>query len=67
MGDTVIMPSDAINGLKVENKIPVDAANFDKICRTCLSTQKIQSIFTLKYNELEVLQLLDSCVSIQVS
>lgn len=55
------------NNLKVEDKLPASASNFDKICRTCLSEQKNQSIFALKYNEISILSLLDSCVSIKVS
>lgn len=66
-GTEAAQENNVVNNLKVEDKIPASASNFDQICRTCLSPQKNQSIFALKYNEISILSLLDSCVSIQVS
>lgn len=51
--------------LKVEDSV-ITTNNFDKMCRTCLSTREIQSIYVLKFDETPVLDLLDSCASIQV-
>lgn len=50
-----------------DNYIQININDFEKICRTCLSSHEIQSIFDLKYNDTMVLDLLLSCTSLEVS
>lgn len=59
-------PNDIFSSLKMESGISILPSNFDRICRICFSTHKIESIFALKYNDTPLSSLLDSCVSIHV-
>lgn len=51
---------------ETKTNMPIHVNDFDKICRTCFSTVKIQPIFALKYNETAIVSFLDSSASIHV-
>lgn len=57
-------PSDAFQN---SGYVPIGINDFEKICRTCLSSHEIQPIFDLKFNDTMVLDLLLSCASLEVS
>lgn len=46
--------------------VEISLDDFDKICRICLSSNEIHSIFDLKYNDTAMLDLLLSCITLQV-
>lgn len=66
MESTVIHVINACTMPTTENNLPLHVSDFDRICRTCFSTQKIQSIFTLKYNDISIVNFLHSSASIEV-
>lgn len=41
--------------------------DFGKVCRTCLKESDIKPIFNSEYQDRDILQILQSCASIQVS
>lgn len=64
------------NCLKMSIKVQLNAENyatspseihFDKICRTCMSTNKLNPIFKLSYNEKSFSTILQSCASVVVN